>query len=331
MLLRLQRTEAFEHALAQRLTPGQIADLFLRVVELFPPAEDPPGPNGFVSDRQLLSIWRSQLITSLQQRGTNDGCEALRTILLAHPEMEWIRWVLVDAERLMRRRTWSGFKPEEILAMVHDKAHRFVKNGEQLLAVVTESLVRLQETLHGETPARIFLWDVLPARAEREKRYRPKDENSLSDYVKLHLERDLKQRGIIVLREVEIRRAAGGDPGERTDLYVDAYMPGPDHTRIDTLTVIIEVKGCWHREVDTAMQTQLVERYLRDNPSRHGLYLVGWFNCPQWDPDDHRKDDAPQITVEEARVQFAQQAEALTARSEGRHLVKSFVLDTALR
>jgi len=331
LLLRLQRTEAFEHVLAQRLTPGQIADLFLRVVELFPPTEDPAYPSGFVSDRQLLSIWRGQLVTSLQQRGTSEGCEALRTISLAHPEMEWIRWVLVDAERLMRRRTWSGFRPQEILAMADDKARRLVENGEQLLAVITESLVRLEETLHGETPARIFLWDVIPAGAD-EKRYRPKDENALSNYVKLHLERDLKQRGIIVLREVEIRYAAGGDPGERIDLYVDAYVSGPDHTRIDVLTVIIEVKGCWHREVNTAMQTQLVERYLRDNSGRQGLYLVGWFNCPQWnDPDDHRKDDAPHIALEEARARFAQQAEVLTAGAEGRHLVRSFVLDTALR
>ena len=212
----------------------------------------------------------------------------------------------------------------------HDTARRFVQNGEQLLAVITESLVRLEETLHGETPARIFLWDVISI-GEGEKRYRPKDESSLSNYVKLHLERDLKQRGIIVLREVEIRHAAGGGPGERIDLYVDAFVPGPDHTRIDVLTVIIEVKGCWHREVNTAMRTQLVERYLRDNPSRHGLYLVGWFNCPQWDPDDRRKDNAPQIALEEARARFTQQAEALGASLEGRHLVKSFVLDTALR
>jgi len=125
---------------------------------------------------------------------------------------------------------------------------------------------------------------------------------------------------------------AGGDPGERIDLYVDAFVPGPDHTWVDVLTVIIEVKGCWHREVTTAMQTQLVERYLRDNPGRQGFYLVGWFNCPQWnDPNDHRKEAAPQITMEEARARFAQQAEELTAQSEGRYLVKSFVLDTALR
>lgn len=37
------------------------------------------------------------------------------------------------------------------------------------------------------------------------------------------------------------------------------------------------------------------------------------------------------MSREEAQAQFAQQAEALTMLSEGRYLVKSFVLDTALR
>jgi predicted NACHT family NTPase len=331
IFLSLQRTEALEHALLQHLTPDQVADLFLHVVELFPPAEDPPEPSGFVSDRQLLSIWRSQLITFLQQRGTSEGCAALRTILLAHPEMEWIRWMVVDAERLMRRSTWSGFNPEAILAMARDKERRLVQNGEQLLAVIRESLLRLQETLHGETPARIFLWNEIPD-GNGKKRYQPKDENSLSDYVKLHLERDLKERGIIVLREVEIRRSTvGGESGERTDLYIEAYLPGSNHMKIDTLTVIIEVKGCWHKEINRAMQTQLVERYLRENSCQHGLYLVGWFNCPQWDRSDYRKADAPRITLEEARSRYQFQAELLTEQSPARLLVRSFVLDIALR
>ncbi len=79
------------------------------------------------------------------------------------------------------------------------------------------------------------------------------------------------------------------------------------------------------------MQTQLADRYLRDNPSRHGLYLIGWFNCPQWDRTDYRKGDVPQITLKEARARYVQQAEALTAQSADRLLVKAFVLDTALR
>src|SRR5258708_37673741 len=191
--------------------------------------------------------------------------------------------------------------------MVQDKERRLAQNGEQLLAVVMESLVRLQETLHGETPARIFLWNELPAGDESQKRYRPKDENSLSDYIKLHLERDLKQRGIIVHREVEIRRAQGGKAGERTDLYVEAYVAGPGQMKIDTLTVIIEVKGCWHEKVESAMKTQLVDRYLKDTACRHGLYLVGWFNCPQWDSADERRNPALKRNLEEALIQYAQQ------------------------
>lgn len=103
--------------------------------------------------------------------------------------------------------------------------------------VLTEERER-HPAIHKPLPARIFLWNDMLVSASREKRYRPKDENALSNYVKLHLERELKERGIIAMREVEIRHAVGGDPGEFIDLYVDAWMPGPDHTRIDILTLI---------------------------------------------------------------------------------------------
>ena len=330
LLLTLQGIGENPNKFLQHLEPVQMADLYLRAVEVFSLSEDSSVWSDPASERHLISSWIHSILIALYQAGTREGCEALRKIAQAYPSLEQVRWYVIESERWLRQGAWYGFTPQTIIALAKDQQNRFVQNGEQLLDVVMESLVRLQETLHGETPARIFLWND-PAGDEGQKRYRPKDENSLSDYVKLHLERDLKQRGIIVLREVEIRRAVGGDPGERTDLYVDAYVPGPNHTKIDILTVIIEVKGCWHRKVETAMQTQLVERYLRDNPCRHGLYLIGWFNCPRWDPTDHRKNDAPQINLEEARAQYAQQAEALTAQSADGRLVKSFVLDTALR
>jgi hypothetical protein len=96
----------------------------------------------------------------------------------------------------------------------------------------------------------------------------------------LHLRRDLWNKGIILNREVEIRprHGAGGNPGERTDIRVDAVGFDSSLRRITTLTVIVEVKGCWHAEVNTAMETQLRDRYLADNHCSHGLYLVGWFS-----------------------------------------------------
>jgi hypothetical protein len=95
---------------------------------------------------------------------------------------------------------------------------RLVQSGDQLLEVVIESLKRLEATLQGETPAAQFLWDKT-----NENGWRPKDENSLSDYVKIHLDKDLRQRGVIVNREVEIRHGHG----ERTDIHVDAIIRGP--------------------------------------------------------------------------------------------------------
>jgi hypothetical protein len=37
------------------------------------------------------------------------------------------------------------------------------------------------------------------------------------------------------------------------------------------------------------MQTQLVERYLKDNDCKHGLYLIGWFPLKLWDEADYRR------------------------------------------
>jgi hypothetical protein len=107
--------------------------------------------------------------------------------------------------------------------------------------------------------------------------YKPKDENSFSDFVAVHLDEDLRQKGIIVNREVRIHR------GERTDIHVNAVVLIPQEGGYDSVSVIIEVKGCWNLDHDHAMKTQLVDRYLRDNRCQHGLYLVGWFNCEQWD------------------------------------------------
>jgi len=97
---------------------------------------------------------------------------------------------------------------------------------------------------------------------------------------------------------------------------------------IDTVTVIIEVKGCWHSKLDDAMESQLVNRYLKDNQVQHGLYLVGWFNCDQWDDEDNRKRSAPKASKDEAQAKFDEQAMDL---SVGTIVVKAFVMDASLR
>jgi hypothetical protein len=61
--------------------------------------------------------------------------------------------------------------------------------------------------------------------------------------------------------------------GEQTDIRVEAFPPNGQSSPIDALTVIIEVKGSWHRYLDTAMATQLVGRYLHDTTVQHGIFF----------------------------------------------------------
>jgi hypothetical protein len=146
--------------------------------------------------------------------------------------------------------------------------------------------------------------------------------------LKSHLEEALKQKGIIANREVQIRNVTGGASGERTDIHVDAVSPSGPGGAFDKISIIIEKKGCWHPELETAMSTQLVKRYLKDNQCQHGLYLVGWFNCPQWDPEDSRHKQAPQYNIKETRKRFEAQAAEL---SRGAVRIKACVINAAFR
>jgi hypothetical protein len=143
----------------------------------------------------------------------------------------------------------------------------------------------------------------------------PKDENALSNRIKRHLDRDLREYVALANREAEVRR------GEETDISVEALSRHPLSGRVERISLIIEVKGCWHRDLKTAMRDQLMGRYLRGGTASQGLYLVGWFYCSRW----KRGVRGPKSwTVERARQFFGEQASGL---SNEQVTMKAFVLD----
>ncbi len=307
------------NSIGQKLTEEQAADLYLWLVHQYPYAEDPKY-EGFhsVGSRELIADFRDSLLHHLKERGTNQACEAIQRIVDKLPELKWVKRTLLEAQDIARRKTWLPPQPDDILKMARSQKECLVQNGDHLLDVLIESLKRLEEKLQGETPAATDLWNEIDKNI-----YRPKDENSLSDYVKRHLDEELNPKGIILAREVEIRRGIGSGNGERTDIHVDTVVQG-----YGKVTVIIEVKGCWHTDLDHAMKTQLMERYLKDNFCQHGLYLIGWFNCKQWDDGDYRKKKSSGDDIDEAQKRFNDQAAEL---SQQNMQIKAFVLNTALR
>jgi hypothetical protein len=282
-----------------KLNEAQVADLFLWLMAQYPPEKDEPRKKGahFVSKAETMPDFRNGLISVLRDRGTPEACAAIEKLTRQFPIFEWLKTVLVQARMILRRRTWRPPQPRELFALASSRELRLVQSGDELMALVIEALHKIEARLHAEGMCQ-FLWNKV-----RQGVFRPKDENAISDFVKSFLQDELERCGVVVNREVQIRR------GQETDIHVVAVTKNAAEP-FDQASVIVETKGCWHRDLLDAIQTQLVGRYLKDSASHHGLYLVAWFDPAKWDRTDSRQKTVPKMTP--AQLQDALSAKAVT-------------------
>ncbi len=319
----LARAGRSDHGrLFQGLRDSQAADLYVRLSELFPHSKDRV-LSGAVGPDDEGRMLRESLLGWLQNRGTQEACASIISIAQRLPHLKGLKWVLLEANEARRRKAPGWPAPAEILSLAADRSRRLVRDATDLLDVLTEALAQLEKQLQGETPAARDLWDK---KTGSKTLYLPKPEEDISDYIKRHLDREVRERGVVVNREVRIHR------GQRTDIHVDAVVEGETGSldgSLDAVTVIIEVKGCWNSELLTAMKTQLVDKYLVENRCQHGLYLVGWFDCEAWDRSDSRwKKRQRFASMDELKVMLATQA---TELSTGGLSVRSLVIDVRLK
>lgn len=265
-------------------------------------------------------------MNNLKARGSPTAVGAIRNIISKLPNVSWLPLVLQDAESLMHNKNWMPPEPKAILEMVRNEHKRLVDSGRQLLDVLIESLKMLELELQDETtPTVRFLWNECKNELKKGV-YFPKTENDLSDWVKKHLERDLKQFLIAAYREAEIKRLSSRGRGQQTDIYVNAFKPDRHDEKYDHIEAIIEVKGCWSEDLYTAMEEQLVKRYLNKKGRKYGIYLAGWFNCDKCSKNNCKK-RATKTSKEEAQERFNRDAAILSHQDI---LVKAFVINVAL-
>jgi hypothetical protein len=204
---------------------------------------------------------------------------------------------------------WQAPEPAAIFRMVTDARRRIVRDGAHLLEIITIALDEIQQSLRGEDPQVESLWNE----------DRPKGEDDIRNWILDRLKR--KQEGLASLfanKEVEV------GTGYYTDIKIEAHPQGQDVGRYPSLHVTIEVKGCWHKCLKTAMKDQLLGLYLKDSESPHGIYLVLWFGSDGWSDTDGRKAKCHQWTLAAARSFLDDQARKL---SSGRTLIRAYVLD----
>ncbi len=309
-------------AIAQ-LSDQQVADLYLRVAELYPQETDPwhvgvysPGA------RDNLGHWRSQLLNVLQSRRRDSAVAQLERIARSRPEDDWLTRVWLGAQAALRNDRWHGTAPRELLQLAERADLRLVESGADLLSLLRESVDRFQDDLQGELRSVTGLWN------EGSRRNSPKGEEHLTNAIARHLRQDLQGRRIVVGRELILQiGVSGGAPGRRTDIDVVAVArEGAERISRD-IRAIIEVKGSWNPSVRASMKTQLVNGYLDPQRIPVGLFIVGQYACSAWRPEARKTRSASLGAVRILQGVLDAQAASLT---NAVRLVAAVVLDTSL-
>lgn len=295
-----------------RLQPDQVAELFLWLFREFPPATDPRHDQAYtVTSNDAARSFRNHLVPYLAELGTVSARTALKKIMSALPKQKWVRDYLAHAEVQIRKKNWNPPEPVELFGLPGLPDASLVGSDLQLLDIVLDSLAMLQSKLQGETPRAAFLWDA----------DKPVPEGKLTDFVKGHLEDHLKSKGVVVNREVEIRR------GQKTDIHINAVTRRTGASVYDNFKLVIEVKGCWNRDLKTAIEKQLFKRYLKDNSAACGIYLVGWFPKAGWTNTDSRKRAVSFSSSKSLEDYLDAECARLTTDAK---LVRSFVLNATV-
>lgn len=253
------------------LTERQFADLYLLLIDLFPPGKlKDYARGGSVRPRDYIGDLQRICMNVLVQRGTPAACAELRRMsgLVPPDDRVWIRWRLREAIDQRLRTEWTRDQPTSaaILRLARTATAIRVRDAGEFQDAIVASLHRLQAAMHtGAFPKVRNFW--------REPGVRPMEEREVSRLLAEWLQIDLRgDAGIVTDREPQV-----GWKGQ-FDLKVE--IPANPSAGRPRLVVVIEVKRCLHPSVETACATQLAEGYLRRKNLTHGIYLVAWFDVP---------------------------------------------------
>jgi hypothetical protein len=283
--------------------------------DLWPTDVDDWGNN---NPRGKYAGLRSAAAAELADRGTASAWGTLKQLDAQLGNPFWLRVRLDQVRENVRRNGWVPARPEELIELSQQVGKRLVKSATDLQELVVDSLQQFQADLHNELAVANMLW-IPQKQGNKQIGHKVQDENSLSDVLRLYLTKDLRRPEVLIKREVEIRKSVGMGTGQRTDLFIEAFVRDEQGGKTEVVTVVIEVKLARNDETETALQDQLLP-YLQDQPYKHGIYLVGW-HYGQYDPLP-----AGKLRLAELHRLLQQQ----TASVPAAYTVRALVLDMRL-
>lgn len=248
----------------------QLVELEEMLFRAYPSEEDAEdNGNGFFTPDHQLRRLRFQIFELLFDRLDFLGREPLEKLSARFPEFDrWYRWRLSNREAgelldiLLEPPVETTYPPvENVVRALIESDYRLIREEQDLLDVVLEELKRIAGDA-GEDLAMLYLPGEIEGGTKRRH----------EEALQLYIRRRLKDRlpGKVLERECEVRFR------RRQDIKVLAPVVGS----LENAVVVIEVK--WsdnedkERGVSTGLKKQLGEKYLLDERSNYGIFLVGW-------------------------------------------------------
>ncbi|WP_187280387.1 hypothetical protein [Streptomyces sp. IB2014 016-6] len=298
-----------------------LADLYLLIADhVAPDVLDPPLHTGWTGDDHAGELVRS-IPALLQAKNTPQAARELSR-LAARTGLRHHRRLASTTAASAAETSHTPATPSQLTALAsQSEQRRWVTDEGHLLALVIEALNRFQDALNRPNGLAVSLWNRSHAEVTKAEWW-PCWEEDLSDILAVFLLQDIGGHRVVVNREVQLDRP--GLSGRRADILIEAFAPpGSGH---EPVKVVIECKGCWNSTLPTALEQQLVDRYLNAQRTA-GILLTGYFHCDNWTT---RQRSCPASThtldsVHEHQQQQAQKQRALKGVS-----VEAFTLNCTL-
>lgn len=261
--------------------------------------------------RECVMQLRNNVLKSIEQEGSADAVEQCDRIVVALPMYHWLRRVSHATRETTRSMSWEPLPPKQLIKLRNNNSEHLVRTERDLRDAVLEVFETIQHRLICETPESHLLWNT-----DARNPQSPKTEDEISDYLRNELKKQMGGLQVVINREVQVRRLRPSGLPERTDLRIDAVVPGDS---ADYISVPVEVKGAWNNDLLTALGNQLVSRYMRDLSAAFGIYVVVWPDLDSWNNHEGRRDNVGRLNRAEVDKKLYQQVNEASRR--GYHVV----------
>jgi len=296
--------------------------------QYFPPEDDPKHEGAHYVDQVDVAVsLRNGLLNRLTEVDEDEAREAVRLLELEFGQKyRWLRRARAHAQQLHLMNRWQPIPLNSVAAILHSSESKLLRSGEDVVEAIMYALEQYDRQLHTPPPSTLnALWnDEVQRKGESVALPYPREEEHASDEVMNAIKSVFDNRfAVTASREVQIfrRRVSGkeGNPGSLTDVFVE--VPAAGMASGARVTVIVEVKRSCNSEVKHALKLQLVDRYLAEDGTDYGVYVVAFFD----NSTGLRRSDKPKWrTIEEAKDDLTAQADVVSVNGKS---VRSYVLD----